>query len=96
MKVRVFLIFSPVLFFIHAHPGYIHLSYEGRLRAGVGSMLKRRLWGDLIAVFQYLKGAYKKNEYKLFNRDCSVRTGGNGFELEEGRFRLHVRKKFFQ
>lgn len=45
--------------------------------------------------FKYLKGAYKENGYKLFNRDCSVRTRDNGFELE-GRFRLDVRNKFFQ
>lgn len=31
---------------------------------------KRRLWIDLSAAFQYLKGAYKKAEKGLFVRVC--------------------------
>ena len=50
---------------------------------------------DLIAAFQYLKRGYRKAEEGLFIRVCSDRMGRNGFKLEEDRFRLDIRKKFY-
>ncbi|KFQ33146.1 hypothetical protein N332_02120, partial [Mesitornis unicolor] len=76
--------------------GLEHLPYEDQLRhLGLFSLEKRRLWGDLIAVFQFLKRSYRKAGEGLFTSAGGDRTSGNGFKLEENRFRLDIRKKFF-
>ncbi|KAK4831063.1 hypothetical protein QYF61_015120 [Mycteria americana] len=52
--------------------GLEHLSYEERLRElGLLSLEKTRWRGDLIVAFQYIKGAYRKDEEGLFTRPCS-------------------------
>lgn len=63
-----------------------HLSNEDRVRElGLLSKEKRILWGDLVAAFQYVKGAYKKNENRNFSRACCDKIRGYGSKLKEGR-----------
>ena len=59
--------------------GLEHLSYKDRLRGLCLFILeKKRLWDGLIAAFQYLKGAYKKEGSQLADRVDNSRTRENG------------------
>jgi len=50
---------------------------------GFFSLEKRKLWKDLIAAFQYLRGVYKQAGEGLVTRACNDRKRGNGFNLKE-------------
>jgi len=44
------------------------------------------IWRNLIAVFQYLKVAQRKDGEGIFMRASGDRMRGNGFKLKECRF----------
>ncbi|CAM4679733.1 unnamed protein product [Caretta caretta] len=72
--------------------GMENLSYERRLRElGLFSLTKRRLRGDMIVLYKYIRGINTREGEELFKLNTNVDTRTNGYELATRKFRLEIR-----
>ena len=69
--------------------------YGERLKElGMFSLEKKRLRGEMIALFKYLKRCHTEEGQDLFSILSECRTQNNGLKLQEDGFPLDIRKNF--
>ncbi|XP_077977558.1 uncharacterized protein LOC144433123 [Glandiceps talaboti] len=77
-------------------PELRHLTYVERPEAlSITTLEQRRLRGDLIQVFRFLKGFDKIDQSVLFTYHPTNRTRGHSLKIFKPTVRLNIRKYFF-
>ena len=72
------------------------LSCKERLGSlGLFSLEKRRLKGDVINIYKYLRCGRQRDKARLFSVLCGDRTRGNSQGLKHRKFCTNVLKNFF-
>ena len=72
-----------------------NLPYKDRLKRLNLHSLERRARGDMIEVFNWVKGINKGNINQVLEIGSQDRTRGNGYKLEKLRFRTDLDRYWF-
>ena len=77
-------------------PGLRNLPYQDRLKKlNLHSLERRRVRGDMIEVFKWVKGINKGDIDKVLIISEQDRTRSNGFKLDKFRFRREIGRNWF-
>jgi len=72
------------------------MSYEEWMKTlGLSSLEEKRLRGDLITLYSFLRRGSGEGGLDLFSLGSSDKACRNGSKLCQGRLRLDLRKRFF-
>ena len=76
--------------------GIRNFSYERKLKLlKLHSLERRRVRGDLIEVFKWVKGFNKGDVGKVLTISSQDRTRSNGFKREKSRFNKEIDRNWF-